>query len=306
MGRGNQSQTYRGVIALLKKIFCLVIICAALFVPFEAYAETNWFWLDSNDKYSKYFEPESVTIKKKVVTSDGREIAIEIEAWTKTTYSYEGAAETIKNYGIANILPDPKNLTYSLALLRVNPQNRTLQYVREDFYNAEHQVVWSKEEGRVKEINTRSFDEEFYCAIVDEVFQMGERDRKRALTEERWLDLWTYTDGEGNTTNLTADTTTMRLKGTNLILWEWQATKDARGQTIEIRFMKKAVNLTQGTEVIKDGQIWTPNNSWQKLQDEYDGAYRMIRSDDPDYKGLVRLRAYVKNNSRWVTRYSLN
>ena len=290
----------------MKKIFLALLLAMIFFIPEIACAETQWFWLDSNDKYSKYFEPDSVTIKKKVVTNDGREIAIEIEAWTKTTYSYDGAAETIKNYGIANILPDPQALSYSLALLRVNPQNRTLQYVREDFYDAKDQVVWSKEEGRIKEINTRSFDEEFYCAIVDEVFQMGERDKKRAPTAERWLDLWTYTDEEGATTTLSADTTTMRLKGSNLILWEWQVTKDSRGQTTEIRFIKKSVNLTQGTEVIKDGQTWTPTNSWQKLQDEYDGAYRMIKSDEPDYKGLVRLRAYVKNNPRWVSRYSLD
>ena len=268
-------------------------------------AATEWFWLDSNDKYSKYFDAESVTINKKVVTRDGKEIAIEIEAWTKTTYSYEGAAETIKNYGISNILPDPKSLSYSLALIRINPQNRTLQYMREDFYDVNDKVVWSKDEGRVKEINSRTFDEEFYCAIVDEVFQMGERDRKRAPTEERWIELWTHTKGDGSTTALSADTTTMRLKGSNLILWEWQVTKNSAGKTTEIRFMKKAVNLTQGTEAIKDGQIWTPNNSWQDLKDEYDGAYRMIASDEPDYKGLVRLRAYVKSNPNWVTRYSL-
>ncbi|MBR4153625.1 MAG: hypothetical protein IKT98_11820 [Selenomonadaceae bacterium] len=292
----------------MKKIsFALAIIFATIFfIHNDACAATEWFWLDSNDKYSKYFDPDSVTIKKKVVTNDGREIAIEIEAWTKTTYSYEGAAETIKNYGIENILPDAKSLSYSLALLRVNPQNRTLQYVREDFYNDKEQVVWSKEEGRIKEINTRSFDEEFYCAIVDEVFRLGERDRKRAPTEERWIDLWSYTAADGSTTTLSADTTTMRLKGSNLILWEWQVTKDKQGRTTEIRFMKKAVNLTQGTEVIKDGQMWTPNNSWQDIKDEFDGAYRMINSDEPDYKGLVRLRAYAKNNSRWVTRYSLD
>ena len=65
-------------------------------------------------------------------------------------------------------------------------------------------------------------------------------------------------------------------------------------------------DLTQGTEVIKSGRIWTPTNSWKELEDEYDGAYRMIKSDEPDYKGLVRLRAYVKKNSNWVTRYSLD
>ena len=291
-----------------KNFLLLAIICAALLMTARsACAATEWYWLDSNDNYSKYFDANSVTVTKKVVTNDGREIAIEIEAWTKTTYSYEGAAKTIKNYELTKILPDPRALNYSLALLRVNPQNRTLQYVREDFYNANDQVVWSKGEGRVKEVNSQAFDEEFYCAIVDEVFQMGERDRKRAPAEERWIDLWTYTADDGSTKNLTADTTTMRLKGSNLILWEWEVTKNPQGKTTEIRFMKKAVNLTQGTEVIKEGgKVWTPTNSWQDLKDEYDGAYRMIKSDEPDYKGLVRLRAYVKKNSRWVSRYSLD
>ena len=212
------------------RITHFALLMAIFFTAQEVHA-VDWYWLDSNEKYSKYFNPDSVVVNKKVVTRDGREIAIEIEAWTKTTYSYEGAAETIKNYELKNILPDPKSLSYSLALIRVNPQNRTLQYVREDFYNPQDQVVWSKAEGRVVEINSQKFDEEFYCAIVDEVFRMGERDRKRAPASERWLDLWTYTDAEGTTTSLSADTTTMRLKGSNLVLWEWQVTKNSDGKT---------------------------------------------------------------------------
>ncbi|MBR2518918.1 MAG: hypothetical protein IKE46_03915 [Selenomonadaceae bacterium] len=285
--------------------YALILICAAIFfAPSTVNAETNWYWLFADDRYSKYFEPESVKVEKKVVTGDGREIPIEIEAWTKTSYSYEGAAETIKNYGIANILPDPRSLSYSVALLRINPQNRTLQYAREDFYNDKGEVVWSKGEGRVKEINSQSFDEDFYCAIVDAVFDFNETERK--IAEDRWIDLYSFTNSNGETVNLTADTTTMRLKGSNLFLWEWETTKNKAGQTLQIRFMKKAVNLTQGTEVIKSGRVWTPTNSWQDLVDENDGAYRMIKSDEPDYKGLVRLRAYVKNNSRWVCRYSLD
>lgn len=293
---------------MLKKILSLAIICAAIVLTLNhaCAEEVNWFWLDSNEKYSKYFNPASVEVTKKVVTKDGREIAIEIEAWTKTTYSYEGAADTIKTYELTKILPDPRRLSYSLALLRINPQNRMLQYIREDFYDANDQVVFSKGEGRVKEINSQSFDEEFYCAMVDEVFQLGERDKKRAPTAERWIELWTYTDENGDTKNLTADTTTMRLKGSNLVLWEWEVTKNPAGQTTQIRFMKKAVNLTQGTETIKDGKVWTPTNAWKNLEDEFDGTYRMIKSGDPDYKGLVRLRAYVKKNANWVTRYSLD
>ncbi len=289
-----------------RKIFhyALLVIFAAIFFAGNAHAADKWYWLYADDRYSKFFEPASVKVEKKIVTGDGREIPIEIAAWTKTAYTYEGAADTIKTYGIANIIPDPHALSYSIALLKINPQNRTLQYAREDFYNAKDEVIWSTNEGRVREITSQSFDEDFYCAIVDAVFDFHETEHK--IAEDRWLELYSYTNADGDTVNLTADTTTMRLKGSNLVLWEWETTKNPAGQTLQIRFMKKAVNLTQGTESIKGGRVWTPTNAWHDLVDEHDGAYRMIKGDEPDYKGLVRLRAYAKNNSRWICRYSLD
>ena len=45
---------------------------------------------------------------------------------------------------------------------------------------------------------------------------------------------------------------------------------------------------------------------WAELDDEYGGAYRMIRSNEPDYKGLVRLRAFVKSHEAWVNRYTMS
>ena len=266
--------------------------------------DIEWYYLSADDKFGKYYDPKSVKVVKKAKTEDGKEVATEIEAWTKTTYTYAGAESTIKAYGISNTISDPNNLAYSLALLKINPQTRTVQYSREDFYNADGTVIWSASEGRVKEINSKSFDEEFYAYIVDEVFKHGEVDRKNA--KNRWIDLWTYTDDKGTTTKVTADTTTMQLKGTNLILWEWQETKNSAGQVTEIRFMKKAVNLPQGTERVTAGSLWTlSSKNWTDLDDEYDGAYRSIKEEDPDYKGLVRLRAFAKGYSTWVTRYSI-
>ena len=292
----------------VKKIILAAIFGAIIFFIPQSFsveaAEVQWYWLKSDDKYSKYFDPESVTVVKKALTDSGREVATEIEAWTKTTYTYEGAAETIKSYGISAILPDPRALSYSLALFRINPQTRTLQYAREDFYNAKNQIIWSKADGRVKEINSQAFDEDFYAAIVDEVFKQGEVERKNA--SDRWIDLWTYTDRQGYTTSVSADTTTMQLKGNNLILWEWQTMKNSEGQTLEIRFMKKAVNLPQGTEKITSGEIWTVSTKrWRDLEDENDGNYVMIDNSSPAYKGLVRLRAYAKSYTKWVTRYAI-
>ena len=296
------------------KIITAIIFSAILFLNFSVNAasqtpppnkETEWFWLASNNKYSKYFDPNSVRVTKKATTEDGREIPTEIEAWTKTTYSYEGASETINNYEIANILPNPRVLSYSLALFKINPQTRTIQYAREDFYDGQDKVLWSKTDGRVKEINSQAFDEDFYAAIIDEVFRQGEVDRKNA--EDRWIELWTFTDSEGVKTTVTADTTTMQLKGTNLILWEWQEVKGADKKVIEIRFMKKSVNLTQGTERLIRGEVWTLlTKRWNTFEDDYGGAYRMIKNDEPDYKGLVRLRAYAKGYSTWVKRYSIS
>ncbi|MBR5913681.1 MAG: hypothetical protein IKZ58_04925 [Selenomonadaceae bacterium] len=265
--------------------------------------EISWYYLNADDKYAKYFDPASVKVTKKATTDDGKEVPTEIQAWTKTTYSYEGAESTIKEYGITKTIPDPNSLSYSLALLKINPQTRTVQYMREDFYNPDGTVIWSTSEGRVKEINSQSFDEDFYAPIVDEVFRHGEVDRKNA--KDRWIDLWSYTNDNGETIKVIADTTTMQLKGTNLIVWEWEETKNSAGQVTKIRFMKKAVNLPQGTERIAAGSMWTAAKKWTDLDDEYDGAYKSITEDDPAYKGLTRLRAYAKGYSTWVTRYSI-
>ena len=290
---------------LVRKIISAVIFAGIIFfIMPNVDAETQWYWLKSDDKYSKYFDPDSVKVTKKARTDSGQEIPTEIEAWTKTTYSNEGAAETIKSYGISSVLPNPKVLSYSLALFKINPQTRMIQYAREDFYNAKNQILWSKTDGRVKEINSQAFDEDFYAAIVDEVFKQGEVERKNS--PERWIELWNHTNREGLTANASADTTTMQLKGSNLIFWEWQTTKNPEGQTVEIRFVKKAVNLSQGTEKISSGEVWTiTTKRWRNLDDENDGNYKMIESSSPEYKGLVRLRAYVKEYPQWVTRYTI-
>ena len=305
----------------LKNFFALFIFAIFLlsFTKISAApnSETQWYWLKSDDKYSKFFDPDSVKVVrqkkiiKKIKNPDGeiveteKVVPTEIEAWTKTAYTYEGAAETISSYGISATLPDPKVLSYSLAIFRIVPQTRNIQYAREDFYDANNKIIWSRADGPIKEINSQAFDEDFYCAIVDEVFRQGEVDRKNA--KDRWIDLWSYKNSKGFTTTCAGDTTTMQMKGSNLILWMWQETKNSEGKVVEIRFMKKAVNLPQGTEKISEGKIWTPTSKgFQEFNDEKEGGYKMIKSTDPEYKGLVRLRAYAKGYSTWVTRYSIS
>ena len=279
-----------------------VILCLTVCQHSVADAAEHWYWLGSDAKYGKFFDPVSVVVTKKVKTERGF-VATEIEAWIKTTYSYAGAAETIENYKIKDSLPNPGKLAYSLAQVRINPQNRTVQYVRENFYDADGKVIWSKAEDREKEVNSQGFDDEFYAAIVDEVFRQGEMARRMA--EDRWITLWQAEQG-GVTTHVTADTTTMRLRGDNLILWEWEEQKDAAGGVLEIKFMKKSVNLPNGTERFVSGKYWSPKTGWRVLEDDMDGVYRPIAETSPEHKGLVRLRAFAKGYSTWVNRYRID
>lgn len=263
--------------------------------------EEGWYWISSDDKYSKFYLPKETRAVKSARVGD-KDVATVIQAWTKTTYSYEGAQETIESYGISKEIANPSNLAYSLALLEVRPQNRTVEYVREIFYNAAGKELWSKEytTRKMKEINSQSFDEDFYTAIVDQIFRHGETDRRKA--QDRWIDLWTMSGSDGSETCI-ADTTTMRLKGDNLIYWEWIEKKDTRGNVLSIRFLKKALNIVMNTERVISGMTWTPKTGWKDA--ESDRIYGVLPSSPEIQAGLHRLKTYVDGYQYWLNRYSL-
>lgn len=285
--------------ALLMFVLCL---CATSFALADDAGGTDWYWLSSDEKYSNFFDPASVVATASVETARGR-VPTEIEAYIKTGYSYGGAQETIAAYGIGEVIPDPAQLSFSVALLKVNPQNRTVQYMKEDFYDASGRVLWSHTDGREKEINSQSFDEQYYDAIVDHEFHQHELERR--VAQDRWQDLWT-SEVDGLTTTAIADTTTMRRKGDNLIYWEWDTVKNVAGDTLEIKFLKKAVNLPQGTERIVAARYWSGQTGWKDMEDDMGGAYRLIKSGMPQADGLTVLRLYAKDHAAWVDRYRID
>ena len=295
-----QTLKHMTLLLLLPLLLCL----GAFALPETAAAEESagWYWLSSDDKYSNYVDLSSITTTSSVTTDHGV-VPTAIEAYVKTGYSYEGADETIRSYGIGSVIPNPNTLSYSVALLRVNPQNRTVQYVKEDFYDADGRVLWSHTNGREKEINSQSFEEQYYTEIIDHVFHQGESARR--VAKDRWHDLYTH-EQDGLTTTAIADTTTMRMKGENLIYWEWDTVKDATGNTLEIKFLKKAVNLMQGTERIVSARYWSGTTGWKDMEDDLDGSYRAIKAGTPESDGLRVLRAYARGFSTWVNRYSIN
>ncbi len=285
--------------ALLMFVLCL---CATSFALADDAGGTDWYWLSSDEKYSNFFDPASVVATASVETARGR-VPTEIEAYIKTGYSYGGAQETIAAYGIGEVIPDPAQLAFSVALLKVNPQNRMVQYMKEDLYDASGRVLWSHTDGREKEINSQSFDEQYYDAIVDHVFHQHELERR--VAQDRWQDLWT-SEVDGLTTTAIADTATMRRKGDNLIYWEWDTVKNVAGDTLEIKFLKKAVNLPQGTERIVAARYWSGQTGWKDMEDDMGGAYRLIKSGMPQADGLTVLRLYAKDHAAWVDRYRID
>ena len=290
----------RCVVSLVTTLFFLLVLCPAALA-----AEYAWTFVSASEKYSKYYAPASVRVLQQMVPAAGTApVATEITAEIKTTLSYAGAEETIRNYQIEHVIEDPGQLAYTIATVRVVPQQRTLQYINETFYDAAGNVLRSKAEGREKEMNSQQFDEEFYAVLVDTVFHQGELDRMHA--DDRWILLWSDDVVGGTRTQVTADTSTMRRMGDNLIFWAWTEVRDADGKALEIKFDKRAVNLPQGTERIVTGKYWSPAEGWHPLEDAYEGAYRMIHSESPEGRGLIRLRAFANGYVTWVKRYQLS
>ena len=294
------STTIRYGTGMLLSLLFLLLLCPAVFAD----DGRAWTWLSSNDKYSKFYAPASVRVTQSVMPTGKKEaVATELTADIRTSFSYEGAEETIRNYKIGHVITSPSQLSYAIAQVRVVPQTRLLQYVGETFYDAAGNVLWSKGVGTEKEMNSQQFDEEFYAAIVDMVFHQGEMNRLRA--DDRWILLWTDETVSGIKTQVTADTSTMRRMGDNLVFWAWTEVRDADGKAVEIKFDKRAVNLPQGTERIVTGRYWSPSDGWQPLDDGYEGAYRMIVREAPEGRGLIRLRAFADGYSTWVNRYQV-
>ncbi|WP_407397369.1 hypothetical protein [Anaerovibrio sp.] len=283
-------------------IASLVFMCSLMMMFAVGYAANDsaeWYWISSDDKYSKFYAPGKV----QVLRSFG-DIAVQISAWTKTTYSPAGAQETLNNYGIKDI--NPGQLAYSLAEVEVNPQNRTLAYLNESFFDKDDNKLWEKVYSpvRPKEMNSQEFDEDFYCYIVDSVFSQGENERRKA--DDRWLQLWQDAPNGGGVVYSMADTSTMRLKGQNIIFWEWQEKKSSASEVESIIFQKKAVNIPMYTEKVIRVMTWNATTGWKDITNTTDGMYHVIEAGTNSEKALKALKVYEGGHESWVKRYSLD
>ena len=301
------------------KMAIVLAIAMAAVVPFPSVADEpgiqmmqraeaaegqtdEWTFISADERYGKFYDPHRVHV---VANADvkGKLVPTSINAVIKTTYTYAGAQETIDNYGIGHIITNPGTLKYSYASVLICPQERTIEYAQEDFYDESGKIIWSKvyTERKRKEINSRSFDEDFYDAVVDTVFHFGEEQRRKA--PDRWRTLYVAASADGSATKSIADTTTMRMSGDNIFFWEWVEYRDSTNTVRDVKFMKKAVNLREATQRVMKYQMWN-ESGWKDATAELSQRYKPIRHNSYEWRGLENLRAFAKGYSRWLHRYS--
>lgn len=280
---------------LLKSIICFTIL--TIFTIFHTQtsfaADNEWYWISSDDKYSKYFSMTRIT-----TISSQNNIPTCIEDWIKTGYAPGGAAETISNMKLP--IKDPNQLSYSLARIQINPQERTLRYMEEIFYDKDGKALYTLKHAQPinKDINSQSFDEKFYAMIVDRVFNKGEGGR--LISNTRWLGLWNNTSGDSS-----ADTATLRQVGNSVFIWIWQENKNADGNVVSIQFMKKEYDIHNLTARTLKYNFWSADTGWIDKTPNLDKNMHSIIPESTEDVEFKKIRYYANKYSDWATRYQL-
>ena len=281
---------------LIKNLLCafMVALIGLSLVQTAYAADSEWYWINSDDKYSKYF---SMTRINTVSSQNG--IPTCIEDWIKTGYAPGGAAEAIANMKLP--INDPNQLSYSLALVRMDPQQRTFWYMEEIFYDKDGKALYTLRHQTPikKEINSQSFDEKFYAMIVDRVFNKGEGGR--LIAKDRWLTLWQNSSGTSS-----ADTATLRKVGDNAYVWIWQENKNADGQTVSINFMKKEYNLQNMSAATLNNNYWGYDTGWVDKSGQLDKTMHSIIPESSEDAEFAKIKQYVADNLAWASRYQLD
>lgn len=255
-------------------------------------ASPNWYWISSNDKYSKFFATNFIRI-----THKENNIPTTVEDWVKTNYSLDGARETIKNMKLP--IANPADLSYSIATVQLNPQARTICYLDEIFYDKNGKALYRAIPAKPihKDINSRSFDEKFYTMIIDRVFNQGETSRLSSKT--RWLNLWNNDKGTAS-----ADTATIRRIGNNVIVWIWQENKN--NTTISsIQFMKKEYNLKTGEVRTIRYDFWSPKTNWVDRTATDAKGFHNANTTTTELAEFTAIKAFANRYPKWSTRYQL-
>lgn len=278
----------------LIKIFTLLSFLLFIFLaPNLTKAQgSSWYWISSDNKFTKYFSPKEVKV---IANQNG--IPTLIQDYIKTGYSELGAVETIKSMKLN--IADPKVLSYSIAKVWVNPQNRTIRYMEETFYTKDNKAIYKNipKNPRVKPINSQAFDEKFYTYIVDQVYHQGET--KYLNSKDRWLTIWDNASGDN-----AADTSAMYQVKDHVITWLWRNNKE-QGKVVSINFVQKDFDIKNHTVRTMIEYKWTPQRGWETIISSPETKMRQIKSGTLEAAEFDKIRSFALRNPVWTCRYQI-
>ena len=280
----------------LKNIICITVLMIVSLIQSSVSlaADSEWYWINSDNKYSKFFSMTRIN-----VVASQNNIPTAVEDWIKTGYAPGGAAEAIKNMKLS--IDDPNKLVYSLARIQINPQERTLRYLEEIFYDKDGNALYTLNYANPvdKDINSQAFDEKFYAMILDRVFNKGEGGR--LISKERWLNLWSNSSGSSS-----ADTATLRQIGNNVIVWIWQENKDSNGNVSSIQFMKKEYDVKNLKARTLKYNFWSADTNWIDKTPSLSKDMHSIVPESTEDVEFAQIKQYASKFPSWARRYQLD
>lgn len=253
------------IMKILFVLWCIVFFNMSDSIVVHA---TNWKWFYSDDYYSEYINLNSLNVIK---NSDGS--IDHIEVWTKTTYDDAGRNGVIKDYDLQNV-PYIEQLTNSMGLLYIKPNERQYFLKQEIFYNDNGSSLWSNDKNTIQwqEICPNDYMERYLTYITDYVFHDGKSiDFAMWQNNNRWVLIDDSSTLDGKKQKFFIDKLSMRKHNEEISYWTLMQIYNENG--VVDRFYVKTI-FDKSAKVKKDIMVnYKVDNLW-KLKHITDSSWK--------------------------------
>ncbi|MBP2659144.1 MAG: hypothetical protein H6Q69_2176 [Firmicutes bacterium] len=269
----------------------------------SAFAEPNWYWYYSSEYITQFCDMNSIKIIR-----DYNGNIDKIEAWVKTTYSYEGAQDTIKGYELTSV-PNINQLSYSLEKICIKPQTRKIASKQEVFYNSEGSSLWSNEHQDYSLnwniVSPNSSNEREFSIIVDEVYNSGKliEFEKWKDGNGRWIGLSSKNTDEGSVQNTWFDSMSIILDNDRVFFWTFH--KDIKdGITVTKNYNRWVYDINCNTMQLITMSVWEKDRGLILDNKTVTGKASSIIPESSGEYWTSTIKKYINDNRDYINRYS--
>lgn len=274
-----------------------LLVSLFIFSHSIAFAEFNWAWVCSDRYYSHFYDPDTVTINK---ASNGSILSIEL--WRKTTFSYAGAENTIKESNKTQEFPDPSQLAYAVQRIKINPQWKKITYFNITYYNSNKEILWSEEKEDEYELEPYFYDEKFFYRIAD-IF-LHTTDTEMISSKDRWITVEYLKYSNGNYITAFLDVMTITHPGNSYYGWVYTIVYNSDGNAIEAFKEKKLYDLEDNSVTLVKESRWVYGEGWVMYQKNLHNYPKKYSPGSFGEYEIQQLKEFVKNNKEYILRYT--